>query len=152
MGGYGSATEGSSNFIGPPAALANAKGNIFSGGNVIPFANGGVVSSPTLFPMAGGNTGLMGEAGNEAVMPLSRDSSGKLGVKTIGKSTAGNQINITVNNQAGGSGFEAVATAKNNDSGVDVEILVRRAIQKDLRQNGQITQQMSNTFGLKRAS
>ncbi len=151
MGGYGSATEGSSNFIGPPAALANANGNVFASGNVIPFANGGVVSSPTLFPMSGGNTGLMAEAGTEAVMPLSRDSSGKLGVKTIGKSTAGNQINITVNNQAGSSGFEAVASAKDNGSGVDVEILVRRAIQKDLRQNGQITQQMSNTFGLKRA-
>lgn len=152
VGGYGSATEGSSNFIGPPAALANANGNAFSGGNVIPFANGGVVSSPTLFPMANGGTGLMGERGQEAVMPLTRDSSGKLGVKSLGAQTSGNIINISVNNQAGGDGFEAVATAKNNDKGVDVEILVRKALAKDLRSNGQISQQMSSTFGLKRSA
>lgn len=155
LGGYGSATEGSSNFIGPlqsQAGSVNAKGNVFSGGNVIPFAKGGVVASPTLFPMSGGATGLMGEAGAEGVFPLARDSSGKLGVKSLGASTSGNQINITVNNEAGGNGFEAVATAKNNDKGVDVEILVRRAMAKDLRSNGQISQQMSTTFGLKRSA
>jgi lambda family phage tail tape measure protein len=58
----------------------NAKGNVFSGGNVVPFALGGVVTSPTLFPMANG-MGLMGEAGPEAVMPLTRDSQGRLGVR-----------------------------------------------------------------------
>jgi lambda family phage tail tape measure protein len=57
-----------------------ADGAAFSGGKVTPFANGGVVNGPTLFPMANG-AGLMGEAGPEAVMPLSRTSSGKLGVK-----------------------------------------------------------------------
>ena len=45
-------------------------GGAFSGGNVIPFANGGVVSSATMFPMAGNQTGVMGEAGPEAIMPL----------------------------------------------------------------------------------
>jgi len=64
--------------------IAQAKGDAFSGGNVIPFASGGVVSSPTLFPMAAGRTGLMGEAGPEAIMPLSRGSDGKLGVKVSG--------------------------------------------------------------------
>lgn len=63
--------------------LANANGNAFSGGNVVPFASGGVVTSPTLFPMASG-IGLMGEAGPEAIMPLSRGSDGKLGVKVSG--------------------------------------------------------------------
>ena len=43
-------------------------------------------------------------------------------------------------------------TAKNNDKGVDVEILVRKALAKDLRSNGQISQQMSSTFGLKRSA
>lgn len=56
-----------------------ARGGVFSGGNVIPFARGGVVSRPTVFPMARG-AGLMGEAGPEAIMPLRRDSSGRLGV------------------------------------------------------------------------
>jgi len=62
------------------SALFNANGNAFSGGNVIPFARGGVVSSPTMFPMAGNRTGLMGEAGPEAVMPLRRGRDGRLGV------------------------------------------------------------------------
>lgn len=57
-----------------------AKGEAFSGGRVIPFASGGIVSGPTMFPMASG-TGLMGEAGPEAVMPLARGSGGRLGVR-----------------------------------------------------------------------
>jgi phage-related minor tail protein len=67
-----------------------ALGGIFSSGNVIPFANGGafqgsgVYSSPSYFPMAGGRTGMLGEAGPEAVMPLVRGPSGSLGVKAHG--------------------------------------------------------------------
>lgn len=69
------------------ATTASAKGNAFSNGSVTDkFANGGaftngIVSSPTTFPMAGGKTGLMGEAGPEAIMPLDRDKSGRLGVQ-----------------------------------------------------------------------
>ena len=54
-----------------------------SGGEVRKFAAGGVVTSPTLFPLAHG-IGLMGEAGPEAVMPLTRGSDGKLGVASGG--------------------------------------------------------------------
>lgn len=57
-----------------------AKGGVLSGGQVTPFANGGVVTRPTVFPMANG-TGLMGEAGPEAVIPLRRGPNGKLGVE-----------------------------------------------------------------------
>ena len=49
-----------------------------------PFADGGVVSRPTEFPMMGGGTGLMGEAGPEAIMPLKRGKNGKLGVQAEG--------------------------------------------------------------------
>lgn len=79
--------------------LANANGNAFSGGNVVPFANGGVVNSPTLFPMQSG-IGLMGEAGPEAIMPLSRGRNGKLGVRSEG---GGSQtvVNQTINVTAG---------------------------------------------------
>lgn len=59
----------------------SAKGNVFSAGNAVPFAAGGVIGGPTMFPMAGGRFGLMGEAGPEAIMPLARDSSGRLGVR-----------------------------------------------------------------------
>lgn len=61
------------------AGLGFANGAAFSGGQVVPFASGGVVSSPTFFPMRDG-TGLMGEAGPEAIMPLARIG-GKLGVR-----------------------------------------------------------------------
>lgn len=65
--------------------FANAKGNAFMGGYPVQaFASGGVVGSPTLFGMAGGNLGLMGEAGPEAIMPLKRGRNGKLGVAASG--------------------------------------------------------------------
>jgi hypothetical protein len=64
-------------------AMPFANGAPFAQGRVMPFARGGVVSSPTTFPMRGG-TGLMGEAGPEAIMPLSRGPDGKLGVRTEG--------------------------------------------------------------------
>lgn len=60
-----------------------AKGGVLSQGAVTPFAKGGVVSSPTTFPMRGG-TGLMGEAGPEAIMPLARGADGRLGVRAGG--------------------------------------------------------------------
>jgi len=60
-----------------------ANGLAFDRGNVIPFASGGIFDRPTLFPMAKG-FGLMGEAGTEAIMPLTRGSDGKLGVKASG--------------------------------------------------------------------
>ena len=60
-----------------------AKGGGFTQGRVMPFATGGVVSGPTYFPMRGG-TGLMGEAGPEAIMPLTRGADGKLGVRAAG--------------------------------------------------------------------
>ena len=70
--------------------LANANGNAFGQGRVIPFADGGIVNSPTLFGMRGG-MGLMGEAGPEAVIPLARGPDGKLGVR------GGGGTHVTVN-------------------------------------------------------
>lgn len=70
-----------------------AKGGVFDAGNVVPFANGGVVNRPTMFGMSGGRSGLMGEAGPEAIMPLHRGANGKLGVQSSG----GGQGNVTVN-------------------------------------------------------
>lgn len=72
----------SSNYF--PQALGRA----WSSG-VQMFANGGaftnsIVSAPTAFGMAGGRAGVMGEAGPEAIMPLTRTSSGKLGVLAAG--------------------------------------------------------------------
>lgn len=72
-----------------------AQGGAFQGGKQITaFANGGVVGSPTFFPMANG-AGLMGEAGPEAIMPLTRIG-GDLGVKAV----AGNTY-INIHNESG---------------------------------------------------
>ncbi|OZB20258.1 MAG: phage tail protein [Rhodobacterales bacterium 34-62-10] len=74
--------------------LPFAKGGSFAQGRVMPFAAGGIVSSPTTFPMRGG-TGLMGEAGPEAIMPLARGPDGKLGVRGSG----GGAVNVVINIQ-----------------------------------------------------
>lgn len=73
-------------------ALPFANGASFSQGRVMPFAQGGVVSSPVSFPMRGGS-GLMGEAGPEAILPLARGADGKLGVRGAG----GGSVNVVIN-------------------------------------------------------
>ncbi|MEM8656756.1 MAG: phage tail tape measure protein [Pseudomonadota bacterium] len=70
-----------------------ADGAAFSSGRVQAFANGGIVSGPTVFPMRGG-TGLMGEAGPEAIVPLARGSDGRLGIRSAG---GGGAVNVTMN-------------------------------------------------------
>lgn len=70
-----------------------------SGGGILPFAKGGVVAAPGYFPLPGGGAdalGLMGEAGAEAVLPLSRDASGRLGVAAGGGGQATPQIVFNV--------------------------------------------------------
>ena len=71
-----------------------ADGGSFAQGRVMPFANGGVVNGPVSFPMRGG-MGLMGEAGPEAIMPLTRGADGKLGVRAQGGGATTVVMNIT---------------------------------------------------------
>ena len=59
--------------------------------NVKPFAKGGVLAAPAYFPMGRG-LGVAGEAGPEAVLPLTRGSDGRLGV-----SAGGGSVNVTFN-------------------------------------------------------
>lgn len=91
-------------------------GAAFNNGNVIPFAKGGVVNKPTIFPMANGGTGLMGEAGAEAVMPLRRMSNGRLGVEA--ENNNGKAVNVNIYNQSGAS----VETRKRDDGSMDIFI------------------------------
>ena len=77
--GIGSLAGGSSIGSWLTTVSPSARGNVFSNGSITPFANGGIVRRPVMFPMANG-MGLMGEAGPEAVMPLHRLGNGKLGV------------------------------------------------------------------------
>lgn len=77
-----------------------AKGGAWNNG-VQMFANGAaftnsIVSTPTAFGMANGKTGIMGEAGDEAVMPLTRTSSGALGVRAVGGGGTSLSVNAPV--------------------------------------------------------
>ena len=79
--------------------LSASSGGLFANGGafvngVQRFANGGIVSNPSLFPMSGGGLGVMGEAGPEAIMPLARGNDGKLGVRAP---QAGQAITINFN-------------------------------------------------------
>jgi len=71
-----------------------AQGGAFSNGRVTPFAKGGIISGPVTFPMRGG-TGLMGEAGPEAIMPLTRGADGRLGIRA--DSGSGRPVNVVIN-------------------------------------------------------
>ena len=76
------------------AGMPFANGGAFSQGKVMPFAKGGIIGGPTTFPMRGGR-GLMGEAGPEAIMPLTRGPDGRLGVQSAGGRTVNVVMNIT---------------------------------------------------------
>jgi lambda family phage tail tape measure protein len=62
-------------------------------GAVKPFASGGIIGTPSYFPLRSGGVGLAGEAGPEAIMPLARGADGRLGVVASG----GGRTSITVN-------------------------------------------------------
>jgi lambda family phage tail tape measure protein len=62
-------------------------------GAIKPFATGGVIGTPTYFPLVGGGAGLAGEAGPEAIMPLRRGPDGRLGVMA---GSGGNTINVQI--------------------------------------------------------
>lgn len=105
----------------------NANGNAFTANNIVPYAMGGIVTKPTLFKFAQGGamrTGLMGEAGPEAIMPLSRGPNGKLGVASNG---GGGTTNVTVNVDASGSKAQG-------DSGKGEQLgrAVSQAVQQEL--------------------
>jgi phage-related minor tail protein len=113
------ATFGAGGFV---PLVGNATGNAFGGGKVIPFARGGVVSGPTLFPMRGA-TGMMGEAGPEAIMPLTRIG-GKLGVAATGG--GGPSVVVQVNNN---SQAQATASERSGPNGQRIiEVAVSESI------------------------
>ncbi|EEY0388101.1 phage tail tape measure protein, partial [Escherichia coli] len=63
-------------------AVANAKGGVYTSANLSAYSNS-IVDTPTYFAFAKG-AGLMGEAGPEAIMPLTRAADGSLGVRAVG--------------------------------------------------------------------
>lgn len=113
--------------IGTGVSSVAANGKVFDQSGVIPFARGGVISSPTLFKFAGG-TGLMGEAGPEAIMPLERDGQGRLGVAAhggMGMASLSSTVNITVENRGGGdmTNEQAEKMGKQIQAAVDARVM-----------------------------
>ncbi|EKK4082793.1 phage tail tape measure protein [Cronobacter dublinensis] len=83
----------------------NAKGGVYSSADLSSYS-GSIVDTPTFFAFAKG-AGVMGEAGPEAIMPLTRDATGRLGVKALGSGTqggAGVSVSIGAINFTGGTG------------------------------------------------
>jgi phage-related minor tail protein len=89
-------------------------------GGVTPFAKGGVIASPSYFPLGRG-LGLAGEAGPEAIMPLSRGSDGRLGV-----AGGGGAINVTFNVTT--SDARSFATSE-----AEVSAMLLRAVKRGTR-------------------
>ena len=74
-----------------------AKGGAFARGGPLPmpFAGGGVIASPISFPLAGNRTGIAGEGGPEAILPLTRGADGSLGVRSSGSAGVNVTFNVT---------------------------------------------------------
>ncbi|MGY2171865.1 phage tail tape measure protein [Pseudomonas gingeri] len=154
----GSAGAASSNLGASSAGYSStyfpqALGGAWSRG-VQMFADGGaftnsVVSKPTAFGMANGKTGVMGEAGDEAIMPLTRTAGGALGVRAIGGGggSSNNQVVIQQsfsvpdgqgNPSDADSQAVAQAYAKSAKQGAQEQIA------RDLRPGGQIWAAINN--------
>jgi lambda family phage tail tape measure protein len=148
--GLSSGAYGSGYTAAQLATLPMAKGGAFDYG-IHAFAKGGaftnsVVDSPTMFKFAKG-TGLMGEAGPEAIMPLKRDSNGNLGVSNPG---GGGNVEVVVNNYS----TAQAETRETTDSRGNrrIEVVVGDMVAQEVAKTGSATQNaFSSTYGTRPA-
>ncbi|HHG90658.1 MAG TPA: phage tail tape measure protein [Devosia sp.] len=77
----------------------------------VPFAKGGVIASPSYFSLGGGKTGVAGEAGPEAILPLARGPDGRLGVAANGASSMTINFNVTAQDARSFKSSEAEISA-----------------------------------------
>jgi phage-related minor tail protein len=147
-------------------AMFLATGGVFAHGAMIPFARGGaftnsIVNRPTIFPMASGSIGLMGEAGPEAVMPLTRMSNGKLGVsiadfapmpagRAVDSRAAGNSMIVNIYNESGNEVERKEYT--HSDGTRELMIRIKREVQDDIMRGGQIGRAIEATYGSQRST
>lgn len=125
-----------------------ALGGAFDSGGVHAFAKGGVftnsiVSKPTLFKFAKG-IGLMGEAGPEAIMPLTRTASGRLGVAAVG---AGG-LQVQVNNYTGAKVAAREERVQMPD-GKQLQKLVVDIVADDIAAGGRTASALRGRYGLR---
>lgn len=134
-------------FTGTP--VPSAKGNMFDSGGIQAFANGGaftnsIVSEPTLFKFAKG-TGLMGEAGPEAIMPLRRGSDGSLGVAASGSSGSNVSVQV-INNSSSQATTNETVDSKGNRK---IEVVIGDMQAGEISRSGSASQKsIKSTFGL----
>tara|TARA_R110002050_G_scaffold4582_1_gene22196 strand:- start:102 stop:2528 length:2427 start_codon:yes stop_codon:yes gene_type:complete len=106
-------------------------GNVIAQNKIVPYAAGGVVNKPTIFPMANG-MGVMGEAGPEAIMPLKRGPSGRLGVEMTNQGSARDAMNRYSRRNSGSSSGDSIEGEGELGSGsqavgpIDVRYTVER--------------------------
>ena len=131
----------------------NALGGVYGDNGYSAFAKGGtftnaIVSSPTFFKFAKGSgfgTGLMGEAGPEAVMPLTRGADGSLGVTASGLGS-----NIEVNIPITVYSDEPVEVNETTDENGqrEIEMMVGSMINRHLS-DGSADRALKSRYGLK---
>jgi lambda family phage tail tape measure protein len=129
-------------FMGFGTVGANAQGNAYSSGTSLAQ---GIYTQPTLFKFAKGgtfgrSTGLMGEAGPEAIVPLKRTASGDLGVQA-------SPVNVNVYNNAGVD--VETRTSDNADGSRQIDILIERKVRDGIA-NGSFDRAMRGSYGLAR--
>jgi len=162
LGGFGDILGKGMDFLGLDFGdilswLPFKHGGVFDHGRLKRFARGGVVSRPTLFPMAKG-AGLMGEAGPEAVMPLTRLPGGDLGVRAFtgqggasGRGGGSVPVTVNVNNQ---SGTPATAQAQAGRGGAgDLDVVVKMIEDKlahGVPRRTSLSQAFERIYGLRR--
>lgn len=111
--------------------VPNALGGVYSSPSLSQFS-GQVVSQPTMFAFAKG-AGLMGEAGPEAIMPLTRGSDGRLGVQAAGVGGAGQfKTNITVHVDNTGAAQSTVSTGTSNQQAMAIAQLVDASVKEGM--------------------
>ncbi|ENH0826038.1 phage tail tape measure protein [Escherichia coli] len=134
----GGATPGGAYANAAAGVTFNAKGGVYESPGLSKYVNG-VYDSPQYFTFQGASKfakgGVFAEAGAEAIMPLTRDSAGRLGVRAQGGGGAQPQVNIdiyvdnkgnTSSNTSGDGSAAARALGKEIEAKV-TEILVRAA-------------------------
>lgn len=125
----------------------NAKGGVYASPSLSAYT-GNVYDSPHLFKFASG-AGVFGEAGPEAIMPLTRGANGKLGVAASGAGGGGTKVEV-INN----SGQQATTQQGTNADGTDwVRVIVGKSVDevnKQIMRGGSTGMALSKTFGLAR--
>ncbi|NHA09443.1 phage tail tape measure protein [Enterobacter roggenkampii] len=121
----------------------NAKGGVYDSPSLSAFSNG-IVRNPTMFAFAKGGAGIMGEAGPEAIMPLTRAPDGSLGVRAVGGGggqsvSSAPQVYITIDGNGNtqtqaATGYEQFA----REVGAFTDKRYRELIMRDLAPGGAI--------------